>query len=55
MTRCGGGSVEAMEACGVQVAKWDIEETKKGGPFKVHIALYSYYGTVRYKRLMAWC
>lgn len=35
--RCGGGSVEAFEACGVEVTKWDIEETKKGGPFKVWI------------------
>jgi hypothetical protein len=37
--RCGGGAVEALEACGVEVAKWDIEETKKGGPFKVQTCI----------------
>ena len=33
--RCGKGSVDAFKACGVDVLEWDMDETKKGGPFQV--------------------
>lgn len=35
--RCGKGAVEFAQRAGIQdenIIKWDIEETKKGGPFK---------------------
>lgn len=32
--RCGGGAVWFAEQCGVKPVKWDMEETKVGGPFK---------------------
>lgn len=32
--RCGQGASSLFEKVGIQVTKWDIEETKKGGPFK---------------------
>jgi saccharopine dehydrogenase (NAD+, L-lysine-forming) len=31
--RCGRGTVQVCEGVGVEVTKWDLEETKKGGPF----------------------
>eukprot|EP01125_Pyxidicula_operculata_P023255 TRINITY_DN9977_c0_g1_i1.p1 TRINITY_DN9977_c0_g1~~TRINITY_DN9977_c0_g1_i1.p1 ORF type:complete len:374 (-),score=91.69 TRINITY_DN9977_c0_g1_i1:38-1126(-) len=31
--RCGGGSSDFAKRCGVEVTRWDLEETKKGGPF----------------------
>lgn len=31
--RCGRGAVEFAEAAGVAPAKWDMEETRPGGPF----------------------
>ncbi len=31
--RSGRGATEALTALGYQLTKWDIEETKKGGPF----------------------
>ena len=37
--RCGKGSVDAFKACGVDVLEWDMEETKKGGPFQVCVSL----------------
>lgn len=36
--RCGRGAVELFESAGVEVTKWDLEETKRGGPFKEIIA-----------------
>lgn len=32
--RCGKGSVEVCKMAGLDVIEWDMEETKKGGPFK---------------------
>ena len=35
--RCGRGAVDLCKAAGLsdsQLLKWDLEETKKGGPFK---------------------
>eukprot|EP00462_Mataza_sp_D1_P011279 CAMPEP_0175161518 /NCGR_PEP_ID=MMETSP0087-20121206/24651_1 /TAXON_ID=136419 /ORGANISM="Unknown Unknown, Strain D1" /LENGTH=799 /DNA_ID=CAMNT_0016449945 /DNA_START=37 /DNA_END=2436 /DNA_ORIENTATION=+ len=32
--RCGGGAVWFAEQCGVSPVKWDMAETKAGGPFK---------------------
>lgn len=33
--RCGRGACEVAQACGVtQLTRWDLEETKRGGPFK---------------------
>jgi saccharopine dehydrogenase (NAD+, L-lysine-forming) len=32
--RCGFGCSQFAEAVGVEVTKWDLEETKKGGPFE---------------------
>ena len=32
--RCGRGAVEFFESVGVDVTKWDLEETKRGGPFE---------------------
>lgn len=32
--RCGKGAVECAERAGLEVVKWDKEETKAGGPFK---------------------
>jgi len=32
--RCGFGCNQFAEAVGVEVTKWDLEETKKGGPFE---------------------
>uniref|UniRef100_A0A6B2L7T4 Saccharopine dehydrogenase [NAD(+), L-lysine-forming] n=1 Tax=Arcella intermedia TaxID=1963864 RepID=A0A6B2L7T4_9EUKA len=31
--RCGGGSVDFAEKVGITPTKWDLDETKKGGPF----------------------
>jgi len=31
--RCGGGSCDFATTVGVSVTRWDLEETKKGGPF----------------------
>ncbi|KAL9642230.1 hypothetical protein ABK040_007231 [Willaertia magna] len=32
--RCGSGSVQCAEMCGItDIVKWDINETKQGGPF----------------------
>jgi len=31
--RCGGGACWFAEQCGLSVTKWDLEETKAGGPF----------------------
>lgn len=31
--RCGNGAVWFAEQCGIKATKWDMEETKKGGPF----------------------
>jgi len=32
--RCGAGACTVAESCGLQVAKWDMPETKDGGPFE---------------------
>ena len=32
--RCGKGAIELLESVGVDVVKWDLEETKPGGPFQ---------------------
>jgi len=32
--RCGGGSCDFAEKVGITVTKWDLDETKAGGPFK---------------------
>jgi len=32
--RCGGGSCDFAEKVGISVTKWDLDETKAGGPFK---------------------
>jgi len=32
--RCGKGSVEVCKNVGIEPIQWDLEETKKGGPFK---------------------
>lgn len=32
--RCGGGSVWFAEQCGLTATKWDMAETKNGGPFE---------------------
>jgi len=31
--RCGNGASQLAEKMGLEVVKWDLEETKKGGPF----------------------
>jgi len=31
--RCGNGALQLAEKLGLEVTKWDLEETKKGGPF----------------------
>jgi hypothetical protein len=31
--RCGSGARECAHACGLETIDWDMEETKKGGPF----------------------
>jgi len=31
--RCGGGAVDCATRAGLEVIKWDKEETAKGGPF----------------------
>lgn len=31
--RCGTGAVDLLKAVGVEPTQWDMEETKKGGPF----------------------
>jgi saccharopine dehydrogenase (NAD+, L-lysine-forming) len=36
--RSGSGSCEFAQKCGVEVTKWDMEETKAGGPFKEILA-----------------
>ena len=32
--RCGRGAIKLLESAGAEVLAWDIEETKKGGPFR---------------------
>jgi saccharopine dehydrogenase (NAD+, L-lysine-forming) len=32
--RCGRGASELLSALGVEVTPWDIEETRRGGPFE---------------------
>jgi saccharopine dehydrogenase (NAD+, L-lysine forming) len=32
--RCGGGSTYIAESCGIVPTKWDLDETKQGGPFQ---------------------
>jgi hypothetical protein len=31
--RCGGGAVDCATRAGLEVIKWDKDETAKGGPF----------------------
>lgn len=31
--RCGGGAVDCAVRAGLEVIKWDKDETAKGGPF----------------------